>query len=143
MSLPPEVQERDDQRQLRLLSIFHYIVAAPTLLIALFPLAHLLIGSLLLLKPEEVGSKGSQMPFTPWIGGLFVLFSIVWILGGVTVVVCQVLSARALAQQQHYPLCLVTAGLSSMVFPFGTVLCVFTILVLTRPSVKALFSPSR
>ena len=35
--------------------------------------------------------------------------------------------------------CMIVAGLSCMMMPFGTVLGVFTLLVLLKPQVKALF----
>jgi hypothetical protein len=52
---------------------------------------------------------------------------------------CVFLAGRNLAQQRRYTFCLVIAGLLCIFIPFGTVLGVFTIVVLVRPSVKALF----
>ena len=37
-------------------------------------------------------------------------------------------------------LCLVVGALECMMMPFGTVLGVFTLIALTKPSVKALFA---
>ena len=50
-----------------------------------------------------------------------------------------VLAGRYLARRERYTFCLVVAGVECMFMPFGTVLGVFTIIVLSRPSVKDLF----
>jgi hypothetical protein len=55
------------------------------------------------------------------------------------------MAAWCLKNRRRYIFCLVVAGFECFFAPFGTVLGVFTILVLSRPSVKALFgvaSPS-
>jgi hypothetical protein len=39
----------------------------------------------------------------------------------------------------HYIFCLVIAAVECIFMPFGTVLGVFTIIVLQRPTVKAMF----
>ncbi len=46
-----------------------------------------------------------------------------------------------LSKRQHYTFCLVMAGVECIFIPFGTVLGIFTIIVLARPVVKALFEP--
>ena len=47
---------------------------------------------------------------------------------------------KLLLQQRRRPtLCLVVAGLECMMFPFGSVLGVFTIIILLRPCVRQLF----
>lgn len=51
-----------------------------------------------------------------------------------------ILAGRALAQRRRYTFCLVIAGVACMFMPFGTVLGVFTIIVLLRDSVKELFA---
>ena len=49
------------------------------------------------------------------------------------------LVGRGLAQRKRYMFCLVVACVECLFMPFGTVLGVFTIIVLSRDSVKALF----
>ena len=46
-----------------------------------------------------------------------------------------------LARRKRYTLCFVMAALSCFSIPLGTALGVFTIVVLSRPSVKQLFRP--
>jgi len=59
---------------------------------------------------------------------------------GLAFAVCLVVAGRKLAQQSGYTFCLVMAALSCLVVPLGTVLGVFTILVLLRPTVKERFA---
>ena len=48
-------------------------------------------------------------------------------------------AGRRLAQRRSYMFCMVMAGVACMLTPVGTVLGVFTIIVLNRPSVRRLF----
>lgn len=74
-----------------------------------------------------------------FLGWFFVIFAATWIVCGLTFAICLFLAGRYLDQRRRYLFCLVMAGLACMFMPFGTVLGVFTILVLVRPSVKELF----
>jgi hypothetical protein len=53
-----------------------------------------------------------------------------------------VLGSTYLNRRLHYMFCLVMAGISCAFFPFGTVLGVFTIVVLSKPEVRAAFPPT-
>ncbi len=126
----------EDEQHLQLLSAFHWVVAGFTALISLFPLIHLAVGIGIMLSPP----KGNGDPNFSWLVGLvFVAFASVWILAGLGFTACQVLAGRYLRQRRRYLFCLVVAGISCMEFPFGTALGVFTIIVLTRPTVKQIF----
>ena len=50
-----------------------------------------------------------------------------------------ILAGRFLARRTHYMYCLIVAGIECLFTPFGTVLGVFTIVVLVQPAVKAIF----
>ena len=50
-------------------------------------------------------------------------------------------SGLAESRRKHYTFCFVMACVECLSVPFGTVLGVFTILVLNRASVKELFNP--
>ena len=129
-----------DEEHLRLLSIFHYIAGGLTAVFALFPLIHLAIGLFLLLAPERLEMNNAAPRFVGW---LFVIIPAVFIVCGLSLAVCMIVSGRFLAGRRHYLFCLVTAGVECIVMPFGTVLGVFTIVVLTRDSVKGMFPARR
>lgn len=52
---------------------------------------------------------------------------------------CILISGHRLSRRKNYWFCFVLACIECVFFPFGTVLGVFTIVVLSRESVKALF----
>ncbi|BDG03917.1 hypothetical protein [Anaeromyxobacter oryzae] len=127
---------RDD---LRLLSIFHYILSGLTALFSLFPLLHVGIGIAMLAGALDGpgGGRGNAPP--PIIGWMFIVIGAAVIVGGLGFAVMLFLAARFLRAQRHWIFVLVVAALSCAFMPFGTVLGVFTIVTLTRPEVKALF----
>lgn len=124
-----------DQEHLDLLGIFHYVVAALAALFACFPLIHLFMG----LTMMSGGFGGSSDSDTRLFGLFFVAFASIFILIGWAFAVCTALAGRYLRQRTKYTFCLVMAGVECMFVPFGTVLGVFTIMVLQRPSVRHLF----
>ena len=60
---------------------------------------------------------------------------------GWTFAVLILIAGRSIALRKHYMFCFVMACVECIFMPFGTVLGVFTILVLNRQSVKELFAP--
>jgi hypothetical protein len=129
-----------DEEHLKLLSIFHYVVGGLAGLFALFPIFHLLIGLFLVFAPNHLIPKGEMPP--RFFGWFFVLFASAFILIGWIFAGCVIFAGRFLATRRHYIYCLVIAGLECIFMPFGTALGVFTIIVLTRDSVKGLFAQS-
>jgi hypothetical protein len=127
----------DDVQHLRYLTIGHYIGAAITALFACFPLIHLSIGLIFLIKPPE--AQGGE-PFPAQLFGLmFALIGGALVLCGWAFAALIFIAGRSLAARKRHTFCVVVAALCCAFFPFGTALGVFTILVLTRPTVKAIF----
>ena len=133
--LPPPPDT--DADHLRLLSIFHYIVGGLSLFFACFPFIHLILGLFLVIAPDKFGHGSDQPP--AFVGWFFVAIASFAILLGWTIGVLILVSGRFLARRVNYMFCFVIACLECIVMPFGTVLGVFTIVVLNRPSVKAVF----
>jgi hypothetical protein len=123
-----------DRNHLQLLTVFHYVVGGLTALVFLFPLLHLAMGLGL-----ATGAFGETDPQARLIGCLLAAVAGMFILAGLTLAACIVAAGRCLARRRRYMFCLVVAGVSCGLMPFGTVLGVFTILVLQRQSVRALF----
>jgi len=128
-----------DDEHLRLLSIFHYVVGGITALIACFPFIHLALGIALVCGAFS-GRPGHEGP-PPFLGWFLIAIVSVVILAGWSLATAILLAGRFLARRVHYLYCFVVAGIECIVMPFGTVLGVFTIIVLSRPSVKLLFQP--
>jgi MFS family permease len=83
------------------------------------------------------------VPFDQLMGWFFILFSLAWILLGLAYAACIAIAGRCLSRRRNRAFCFVMAGISCGFFPFGTVLGVFTLLVLSRESVRALFPDGR
>ncbi len=123
-----------DLEHLRLLSIFHYIVAGITALFSLFPLIHLVLGIGLITGALEAHEDGAEV-----IGWFFVLFALAWIACGLALAICMACAGRSLKLRRNHRFCFVVACVSCLFMPVGTILGVFTIIVLMRPTVKAAF----
>jgi hypothetical protein len=126
----------DDREHLRLLVIFYYVVAGMAGLFSLFPLIHLAIG--IAAVTGHLDNRNGQ-PLPVLVGWFFIVFAAVWMTCGFSFAICLVLAGRFLAQRRRYLYCLVMACVACMFMPFGTLLGVFTVIVLMRPSVKELF----
>lgn len=136
---PPAVVNRDEEH-LKLLSTFHYVVAAIGALFSLFPIFHVIFGLAIILVPNAFGGSAEGPP--PFVGWIFLTIGAVIILCGLTLSACIFAAGRFIAQRRNYTFCLVIAGLECLMMPFGTVLGVFTIVVLMRDTVKPLFGYS-
>jgi len=125
-----------DEENLRLLSIFHYVVAALSGLFSFFPLIYVAIGALMLcgrLNPSHPD------PMLRPMGWMIIAIGTLFFLMGLAFVLCVALAGRYLSRHRHYLFCLVVAAFSCLLMPFGTVLGVFTIIVLQKESVRQLF----
>ncbi len=128
-----------DEEHLKLLSIFHYIVGGLVGLFALFPVIHLVIGLVFILAPESLESNNGEAP-PAWFGWFFVIFAALFIISGWVLAGFVITAGRFLARHRHRLFCFVIAAIECAFVPFGTVLGIFTIIVLMRESVKELFS---
>jgi len=125
-----------DEQHLKLLSIFHYVLAGIAALIALFPVIHLVLGIMMVTIP---GHHGPGTPEPEFVGWIFIGFAILFILFGLTFSGFVFVTGRFLSRRRHHTFCLVMAGVECLLIPYGTILGVLTIIVLMRDSVKALF----
>jgi len=130
------MQKSEDEQYLQLLSIFHYIVAGIAGLLACFPIFHLTVGVSMIIAALTGPDEAAPMAI---FGLVFALIGGSIILAGWAFAVCVAVAGRFLAARRHHTFCLVMAGIECIFTPFGTVLGVFTLLVLTRPSVKEMF----
>jgi hypothetical protein len=124
----------DELAQIRLLSVFHYVVAAMVALVALFPALYLVLG--LLMATGRLAAEDDGGVVFGWLmASCGSFFAIV----GFGFAILVLLAGRSLADHRRYTYCLVVAAILCLFWPFGTLLGVFTIIVLVRPSVRARF----
>jgi hypothetical protein len=128
-----------DGEHLRLLAIFHYIVAGLAALFSFFPLLYTAIGSFLVVAAHHATAKPGHEPPPEFIGWFFIAFGAAFFLLGVAMAILILMAGRSIAQRGRYGLAFVVACVECLFMPFGTTLGVFTIIVLSRESVKKLF----
>jgi hypothetical protein len=138
-SLPPPVGERQtiiDGEHIKMLSIFHFVVAGLALLGVVFLFLHYFLMSSVFSNPEIWKSQKDAPPLPKDFLKNFVWFYI--FMGAIfgTMCVLNLLSGLFLRQKRHRTFSLVVGGLNCLQIPFGTVLGIFTIIVLSRNSVR-------
>lgn len=126
-----------DAQNLETLKIFHYVFAGLTALGGCFPIVHLGLGIFFVVGGPALGKGGEAPP--AFLGWMFIavaatLIALFWTLAALVFT-----AARRLGQRRSRSFCLVVAALLCVVVPLGTVLGVFTILLLQKPNVRALF----
>ena len=134
-----------DAEHLRLLSIFHYIFAGITGLCGSIPLIYIALGLWMVSAPANFGNSRGALPqtFDPAVGWLFVLVGGAIVLYSWGMAAALIYAGRCLVRREKHTFCLVVAAFSCLNTPHGTVLGVFTIIVLVRPSVKEMFEANR
>lgn len=129
-----------DQEHLGLLAVFHYVVGAFLALISLFPLIHVTVGISMVADGGLFSQTQSSAPPEALFGWFFVVIGLMAILFGEVLAACIIISGRLISLRKRRMFSIVIAALVCTSPPFGTVLGVFTILVLSRESVRNLYA---
>jgi hypothetical protein len=133
-----ERQEIIDGEHLKILSICYYIYAGFNALFSLFGLFYALMGLM-------IGSAISRMPEQPnqpppaFFAVIFGVFGLGMFVFLIVLGLLKFMVAGRLRRRRSRVFCMIVAGVSCVGIPFGTVMGVFTLIVLSRPSVKRLF----
>jgi len=128
-----------DSDQLNLLAIFHYVVAGLAALFSFFPLIYTAVGVIFIFAARHGTAKpGGELP-PEFLGWIFAALGSLLFVMGVVMAICILIASRSLALRSRYTFALVVACIECLFFAFGTILGVFTIVILSRDSVKALF----
>jgi len=135
----PRDQGKIDTDQLRLLAVFHFVGAGLGLLGILFLLAHFAMFHAVFANPNPWKDQKQQPP-----PELFAVLKWFYLVFGTWFLASGILSAISgfcLRARKHRTFSLVVAGIICLHIPLGTVLGVFTIIVLLRDSVRESYPP--
>lgn len=129
-----------DREHLQLLAIFHYVVAGLAALFSFFPLLYTTVGTVFIFAARHGTAKlGEDLP-PEFLGWIFAVIGSLLFLIGIAMAICILIAGRSLALRKRYSFAFVMACIECLFIPFGTILGVFTIVVLSRESVRELFS---
>ena len=121
-----------NEEHLNLLSICHYVFGSVIVLFSCLPLLCVAMGVAML--------WGAIEDDTPPVAWAFILFGAVFTLVGWMPSAVMIVAGRKLKRRTSRTFCMVAAGLECILMPFGTVLGVFTLVVLMKESVAKLFA---
>lgn len=124
------------EHDLKLLSIGYYVQGGVVTASALMALAYVgLIGTVL--GAVSHATARNQMP--PGLLPLIIGFGVATVLIGVTGGLSLFYAGLMLRRHRHRTFLLVMASLSCLAIPYGTLLGIFTFMVLQRPAARAMF----
>lgn len=133
-----------DLSHLKILAICHWVLGGLICLCGLFPIAHVVIGILIVIgkiTPSQGSGGNPSMPPAVF-GWIFIglgllIIVMMWILG-----LMLVGSGMCIHRRRRRMFSVVMAAIACSAFPLGTILGVFTLVVLLRDSVKHLYESS-
>jgi hypothetical protein len=132
---PAERQAVLDQEHLRWLAIAYYVSAGLSAFVGLIMVAYFgFMATVLQVAAHD--AKNAPPAFVGALLGLFCVFLFL-VLGVMTW--AKVQTGRNLRRRRSRTFCMVVGGIVCMGFPWGTLLGIATLLVLSRPTVVAMF----
>jgi amino acid transporter len=130
-----------DEEHLKLLSIGYLVSAGVAALFSLFGLLYVFLGVMMSVTLSEAAKKANESPSPVFVGLVFGIIGLVIFLLLIAMAILKFLTARCIQRRRSRVFCMVVAAISCLEIPYGTLLGVFTFLVLGRNSVKSLFEP--
>src|SRR5947209_10286963 len=106
-----------DNEHLRLLAIFHYVVAGFAALVSFFPLLYSIVGGFLLYAAHHPG-PGNQEPPPAFLGRIFILLGAFFFLVGITMAICILIAGECLSPRKAFSSLLVVAFIARLLLPF-------------------------
>lgn len=127
-----------DLKHLKILSVLHYVLAGYFIFMGIwisFFILNIIIGSVKILCDSN-GIPNPSESLDSWGAVFFVsaLFILWWILA-----TSLILTGNKLRKRKSRTFCLIIAGAECLSFPLGTFLGVFTLITLSRNSIKEIF----
>jgi hypothetical protein len=129
--------QAQDEEHLRILSILYYVLGGLAAFGGLIPLLWVFFG--VLMVAGGMGSSGPGGPPVAVMGWIFICVAGFISLIMLSLAGLKLYAGYCLGQRKAYMYCFVIACLTCIHMPLGTLLGVFTIIVLNRPSVKDMF----
>lgn len=135
-------QSTIDEEHLKLLSLGYMISAGISAVFSLFGLMYAFMGAMFGALVRMPTSPNGEPP-PPFVGWLFMGFGLAFFVGLIAFALLKYKVAMSIKRRQSRTFCMVVAAIGCLGFPYGTVLGVFTFIVLGRDSVARQFEPHK
>lgn len=135
-----------DRSHLNILAICYWVWGGFIALVSLISLIYIVMGIAFLsgaFNPPATQAANAPAPPPPELGWIFIGMGLVFLVLGQLIGWLNVLIGFSLRRNKRWLLCNVVAALNCLSIPIGTVLGIFTFIVLARPAVKAQFGSGR
>lgn len=143
--MPEETRESIiDEEHLKLLSLGYVVSAGVSALYSLFGLLYVFMGIMMSTTFSHLPqspTNPAQEPPPAFVGWIFAFIGLGFFLIAIAVTAMRFRAAWCIKHRKSRVFCMVIAGIGCLEFPYGTVLGVFSFLVLGRDSVVQLFCP--
>jgi hypothetical protein len=130
-----------DEEHLKLLRIGYIVAGVVNCLFSVFPLIYVAMGIYIASMGRTI-QRRSDAPDPAFMGLIFIIIGLAASFIAVGAGVLKLVAASAIKKRRSRPLVLVAAAVSCLSLPYGTVLGIFTFMVLSRQSVARLFDSS-
>jgi len=129
----------EDESNLNSLALAHYIVGGVMALFSCMPLIHMTVGLFILIGEESfMFEEGEDFP-SQIMGWMFFLIGLLCFLVGQVSSILIIVSGRFIKKRKKRIFSFFMACVACLGAPLGTILGVFTIIVLSRDSVKRIY----
>lgn len=144
MPYDPVQQAFADEEHLRLLSIGYFISAAITAFFSLVGLMYAVFGVFMSLAVSKAAATAQNYDSTKvvpeFFGWIFGAIGLAIFCGAIVVAALKVHAGFCLRNRKSRTFCLVVAAFTCLGIPYGTMLGVFTFIILERPTVSRMFA---
>jgi hypothetical protein len=125
------------QDHLKLISILHYMMSIITALLTAVPVVQIIAGVVMIIAPASFECKVTG--HTPLIGWIFVIGGTLGVLIGIALSFSLIMSGWALGKRKKLSFCRGVSAVVCLIFPIGTAVGAFSLVVLGRPHVTSRF----
>lgn len=135
-------QRKIDAEHLKILAIFHFVLAGLSVVFLGFLCLHWLFLHAILTNPEIMKEAKNGPPPAAF----FHVFQWFYLFFGTMIVSSGLMNLAAgwgILRRRWRVFCLIAAGVNCLGFPFGTALGAFTLVVLLRESVAELYAAAK
>jgi len=133
-----------DEEHLKMLSLGYAVSAGVSAFYSMFGLVYVFMGIMMstaLSHIPQTPTNPAQAPPPAFVGWIFSFIGLAFFLIAIAVTAARFRAAWCIKHRKSRVFCMVIAGIGCLEFPYGTVLGIFSFLVLGRSSVVLLFDP--